>query len=208
MPHKMLKKIKWLGHSGFAIQAEGKIIVIDPFQIDARDPADIILVTHAHFDHCSKEDIDKIKKDSSVIVTEAEAARNLSGDVRVVKPGESVSVDGIQIEAVCAYNIDKDFHPRQNNWLGFIITAEGVRIYHAGDTDLIPEMEGFAADIALLPVSGTYVMTAAEAIEAAKLIKPQIAVPMHYDSIVGSSQDALAFKNALEGICEVSIPVK
>jgi len=205
MPHEMVKKIKWLGHAGFSIHAGDKVIVIDPYQVEACDPADILLITHSHFDHCSPEDIDKIKKASTVIVTEPESAGNLSGDVRVVKPGDTINIDDVTIEAVSAYNTNKDFHPQQNNWLGFIVTVEGVRIYHAGDTDLIPEMNTFSADIALLPVSGTYVMTADEAIEAAKQIKPQIAIPMHYDAIVGSAQDAGAFQKGLAGICAVSI---
>ena len=112
---------------------------------------------------------------------------------------------GIPIEAVPAYNTDKSFHPKRNNWLGFIITIDGKRIYHAGDTDLIPEMDTFTVDIALLPVSGTYVMTADEAIEAAKRLKPEVAIPMHYDAIVGSGEDAVRFKTALEGICEVAV---
>lgn len=205
MPHNMLKNIKWLGHSGFAINAQNKVIVIDPFQIKKAVPADIILITHSHYDHCSIEDIDKIKKPDTVIVTEAESAKKLSGNVRVVKPGDKINVSGIDIKAVEAYNTNKAFHPKTNGWLGFIITVDGIRIYHAGDTDLIPEMDKFAVDIALLPVSGTYVMTAKEAVEAAKRLKPEIAIPMHFDSIVGSKEDAVKFKKGLEGICEVKL---
>jgi len=205
MPQNMLKNIKWLGHSGFAINAHDTIIVIDPFQIKEVVPADIILITHSHYDHCSIEDIDKTIKPDTVIVTEAESAKKLSGDVRVVKPGDKINVSGIDIETVEAYNTDKAFHPKINGWLGFIITIDGIRIYHAGDTDLIPEMDKFAVDIALLPVSGTYVMTAEEAVKAAKRLKPEIAIPMHFDSIVGSKEDAINFKKSLEGICEVVI---
>ena len=205
MPHKMLKNIKWLGHSGFTINIHDKIIAIDPFQIKKIVPADIILITHSHYDHCSVEDIDKIKKPGTVIVTEAESAQKLSGDVRVVKPGDKINVSGIDIKAVEAYNTNKAFHPKTNGWLGFIITVDGIRIYHAGDTDLIPEMDKFEADIALLPVSGTYVMTAEEAVEAAKRLKPEIAIPMHFDSIVGSKKDAVKFKKDLEGICDVEL---
>ena len=205
MPQNMLKNIKWLGHAGFAINVQDKLIVIDPFQIKESVHADIILITHSHYDHCSVEDIDKIKKPYTVIVTEAESAKKLSGDVRVVKPGDKITISGIDIKAVEAYNTNKSFHPKKNGWLGFIITVDGIRIYHAGDTDLIPEMDEFEADIALLPVSGTYVMTAEEAVEAAKRLKPEIAIPMHFDSIVGSKNDAIKFKKDLEGICEVEL---
>ena len=172
--HDVVKNIAWLGHDGFLIKADGKVIVIDPFQVRECEPADILLVTHEHYDHCSPEDVRKIQKPSTVIVTEADSAKKLSGDVRVVRPGDKLTVSGIPIEVVPAYNTNKEFHPKQNGWLGFILTVNGVRIYHAGDTDLIPEMENFQADIAMLPVSGTYVMTAEEAVEAAKVIKPRV----------------------------------
>lgn len=208
MAGNALEHIKWLGHAGFSVTAGGKVIFIDPYEIGDCGKADIILITHSHYDHCSVPDINKIKTPSTVFVTEKESAAILSGDVRVVKPGDKISVSGIEIEAVPAYNINKNFHPKKNNWLGFILINGNNKIYHAGDTDLIPEMDSFAADIALLPVSGTYVMTADEAVEAAKLIKPKIAVPMHYDAIVGSKNDAMKFKNSLEGFCEVVIMEK
>jgi L-ascorbate metabolism protein UlaG (beta-lactamase superfamily) len=201
----VVKEITWLGHDGFLIKGDGKAIVIDPFQVKQCEPADIILVSHEHFDHCSPEDIQKIQKASTVIVTEADSAKKLSGDVRVVRPGDKLTVSGIPIEAVPAYNTNKNFHPKQNGWLGFIVTVEGVRIYHAGDTDLIPEMGSVRADIALLPVSGTYVMTAEEAVEAAKTIKPELVIPMHYGAIVGSADDARRFSDALAGTCEVVV---
>ncbi|NVL89776.1 MAG: MBL fold metallo-hydrolase [Desulfobacterales bacterium] len=198
----VVKNIAWLGHDGFLIKGNGKAIVIDPFQVKECEPADIILVTHEHYDHCSPEDINKVRKDSTMIVTEADSAKKLSGDVRVVRPGDKLTVSGIEIEAVPAYNTNKNFHPKQNGWLGFIVAVDGVRIYHAGDTDLIPEMGSLEVDIALLPVSGTYVMTADEAIEAAKIIKPKLAIPMHYGAIVGSADDARRFCDALAGTCE------
>jgi len=201
----VVKNITWLGHDGFLIKGDGKAIVIDPFQVKKCEPADVILVTHEHYDHCSPEDIQKVQEASTVIVTEADSAKKLSGDVRVVQPGDKLTVSGIQIEAVPAYNTNKNFHPKQNGWLGFVLTVDGVRIYHAGDTDLIPEMDSIKADIALLPVSGTYVMTAEEAVEAAKIIKPKLVIPMHYDSIVGSADDARRFCDALAGTCEVVV---
>lgn len=213
MATNLIDRIKWLGHDGFEIRVDGVTLMIDPFQVGEGRQADIILVTHPHFDHCSVDDIARIRKPSTVIVTEPESAEklstaNLSGDIRIVKPGDSLTVSGILIEAVAAYNMDKHFHPKEKNWLGFIITIGGVRVYHAGDTDLIPEMNGLSADIALLPVSGTYVMTADEAVAAAKRIKPKTAIPMHYDSIVGTTSDALSFKAALADTCDIVIPIR
>jgi L-ascorbate metabolism protein UlaG (beta-lactamase superfamily) len=199
----VVKNITWLGHDGFLIKGDGKAIVIDPFQVKQCEPADVILVTHEHYDHCSPEDIRKIQKASTVIVTEAHSAKKLSGDVRVIRPGDKLTVSGIPVEAVPAYNTNKNFHPKKNGWLGFVLTVDGVRVYHAGDTDLIPEMDSIKADIALLPVSGTYVMTAEEAVEAAKTIKPQVVIPMHYGAIVGSADDARRFCDAMAGTCEV-----
>jgi L-ascorbate metabolism protein UlaG (beta-lactamase superfamily) len=126
----------------------------------------------------------------------------------VVSPGESLTVAGMRIEAVPAYNVNKNFHPKANGWLGFIVEIEGVRVYHAGDTDFIPEMHGFNADIALLPVSGTYVMTADEAVDAALAIEPSIVIPMHYGSIVGGEHDALKLKTALSEKFQVIMPAR
>ncbi len=200
----IVKKIFWLGHDAFRIDAD-KIIYIDPFEIASGSEADLILITHDHYDHCSSEDIAKIQGDKSVIITEKDSAAKLSGDVRILKPGDILTVDGIKIETVPSYNTDKQFHPKANGWLGFIIEIQGVRIYHAGDADFIPEMKDLSVAIALLPVSGTYVMTAAQAAEAALAINPKLAIPMHYGAIVGSEQDALDFKQALEGKVDVLI---
>jgi L-ascorbate metabolism protein UlaG (beta-lactamase superfamily) len=198
------KKIVWLGHDCFRIDGD-KIVYFDPYQISPGTKADLILVTHEHFDHCSPGDIAKIQKPETVIVTEKDSAKKLEGNVKIVRPGQTIDVDEIKIEAVSAYNTDKTFHPKENGWLGFIVEMEGVRIYHAGDTDFIPEMNQFEVDIALLPVSGTYVMTAVEAIEAALAIRPKLAIPMHYGAIVGGDQDAKDFKIALEGKVEVLV---
>ena len=204
MIEDIVKKIVWLGHDCFRIDA-AKTIYIDPYQISSGSEADLILITHEHFDHCSPDDVAKIQHSGSVIVTEKDSAAKLSGDVRVIKVGEFLSVEAVNIEAVAAYNTNKDFHPKSKGWLGFIVEIEGVKVYHAGDTDFIPEMKDFDVDIALLPVSGTYVMTAEEAVQAALAINPQIAIPMHYGAIVGGNQDPLNFKNALEGKVDVRI---
>jgi L-ascorbate metabolism protein UlaG (beta-lactamase superfamily) len=198
------KKINWLGHDGFRIDTE-KTVYFDPFQIAGGPRADLILISHDHFDHCSPEDVEKIQGSQTVIVTEKDSAKKLSGDVRVLKPGDSLRVDDINIQAVPSYNTDKDFHPKANNWLGFIVEIEGITVYHAGDADFIPEMKDMEVDIALLPVSGTYVMTSSQAVKAAQAIHPKLAIPMHYGAIVGDEQDAFNFKKALEGEIEVLI---
>lgn len=198
------EKIHWLGHDGFRIDSE-KTIYFDPYQIGPGPQADLILISHDHFDHCSPEDVAKIQGPETTIVTEKDSAGKLTGDVRVLKPGETLNLDGVKIQGVPSYNTDKDFHPRKNGWLGFVVEVAGIRIYHAGDTDFIPEMKDLRVDIALLPVSGTYVMTADQAVKAALAIKPELAIPMHYGAIVGSDQDALAFKNALKGKVDVLV---
>jgi len=197
-------KIVWLGHDGFRIDAE-KTVYFDPYQIEGGPVADLILISHEHFDHCSPEDVAKIQGPETVIVTEKDSAKKLTGDIRILKPGEILDLGDVKIEAVPSYNTDKDFHPRKNGWLGFIVELEGVKVYHAGDADFIPEMKDFDVDIALLPVSGTYVMTADQAVKAALAINPKLAIPMHYGAIVGDIADALNFKKELEGKIEVSI---
>ena len=204
MTESFAKNIHWLGHDGFRIDGE-KVIYFDPYQIEAGPKADLIFISHDHFDHCSPEDVAKIQGPETIIVTEAGSAHKLAGDVRVIKPGETLDLDGVKILGVPSYNTDKDFHPRGNGWLGFLVEMSGVRLYHAGDTDFIPEMKGLAVDIAFLPVSGTYVMTADQAVKAALAIAPGLAIPMHYGAIVGSAQDALDFKKALDGKVDVLV---
>lgn len=204
MVQDIAKKIVWLGHDSFRIDAS-KTIYLDPYQVSSGPKADLIMITHDHFDHCSPDDVAKIQQPGTIIVTEKDSAKKLTGDLRVIKPGESLVVDEVKVEAVPSYNTDKEFHPKRNAWLGFIIEIQGVRVFHAGDTDFIPEMNGFNVDIALLPVSGTYVMTADQAVKAALAISPKLAIPMHYGTIVGSDQDAITFKKALEGKIEVLV---
>lgn len=200
----MIENIHWLGHDTFKITGE-KVIYTDPFKIRKKDVADIVLITHEHYDHCSPDDVKKVQGTDTVIVATADCAGKLSGNVKIVKPGDTLTVSGIKIEAVPSYNTNKQFHTRDKNWVGYIFTLSGKRIYIAGDTDCIPEMKTFSADIALLPVCGTYVMTADEAVQAALDLKPEIAVPMHYGSIVGTADDAKKFALGLKGKVDVRI---
>ena len=198
----MVKDIHWLGHDTFKIVGE-KVIYTDPFNIKKKDTADIILITHEHFDHCSPGDVKALQGPKTVIVTTPDCAKKLSGNIKTVRAGDKITVEGIEIEAVPSYNTNKNFHPKDNEWVGYIFTVRGQRIYLAGDTDYIPEMKNIKVDIALLPVSGTYVMTAQEAVKAALDINPRIAIPMHYDSIVGTKDDAKTFAIGLKGKIEV-----
>jgi len=205
----MLDNIHWLGHDSFRIDAE-KTIYIDPWKLKENvPPADLVLISHEHGDHCSPDDVARIAGPETTIVTNAASAENLKGQkgqVRVVKPGDRLTVTGIQVEAVPAYNVNKfrspgnPFHPQEAGHVGFIVTVGDQRIYHAGDTDDIPEMSDFEVDIALLPVSGTYVMTAEEAADAARRIGPQVAIPMHYGAgVAGTRDDAERFANLYDG---------
>ena len=204
MTKSFAENIHWLGHAGFRIDGD-KVIYFDPYQIESGPQADLIFISHDHFDHCSPEDVAKIQGPGTIIITEKDSAGKLTGDVRVIKPGETLVLDGVKILGVPSYNTDKDFHPRRNRWLGFLVEMSGISIYHSGDTDFIPEMKELNVDIALLPVSGTYVMTADQAVKAALAIGPGLAIPMHYGTIEGGNQDAFTFKSALDGKVRVLI---
>jgi len=205
-------KIYWLGHDGFKIK-NGLTIYIDPYMIGSDEKADLILITHEHYDYCSPEDLKKISSKETTIVAPESCKRQLSGvtmkELRTLRPGEKTEVRGVILETIPAYNINKfkapgkPFHPREANNIGIVLTIGSVRIYHAGDTDAIPEMTGVNAEIALLPVSGTYVMTAEEAAEAASRLKPKVAIPMHYGAGIGSKADAEKFKRLAK--CRVEI---
>jgi L-ascorbate metabolism protein UlaG (beta-lactamase superfamily) len=191
-------KIYWLGHAGFRIVGEGKTIYVDPYKIKGGPVANIILVTHNHFDHFSVEDIKKVSGQNTVIVgpKECEAKfRALSMEHKIVKPGASLELSGVKIDAVPSYNVSKSFHPKLEGKVGYVITVGGVRVYHAGDTDRIPEMANLKPDVSLLPIGGTYTMDAEEAAKATKDISTGIFIPMHYGSIVGGRSDAEKFKS-------------
>jgi len=177
--------VKWLGHASFQINVDSKVIYVDPYEGTYEDKADIVLVSHSHFDHCDPSKIEKILKKDTVIICPAYCARKVKGNVKVLKPGDKATVGEITVEAVHAYNYKRfrspgqPFHPKGSG-LGFLITVGGKTVYHAGDTDFIPEMKELKSiDLALLPSGGTYTMDNAEAAEAALAIKPKVVIPMH-----------------------------
>jgi L-ascorbate metabolism protein UlaG (beta-lactamase superfamily) len=201
---QLIDKLHWLGHDSFRLDGP-PVIYFDPWQLKGRLPvADLILIGHEHHDHCSLGDVRKIKGPGTVILAGSSAAEVLP-DARAVKPGNHLSIAGIEIETVPAYNVNKfrspgvPFHPKEANHVGYVITVDGVRLYHAGDTDAIPELAEIECDVALLPVSGKYVMTAEEAAEAARTLSPQIVVPMHYGSGIGTTGDGQRFAELYGG---------
>jgi L-ascorbate metabolism protein UlaG (beta-lactamase superfamily) len=189
------EKIAWLGHASFRIQGSKSVVYIDPWKLKGATPADLVCITHSHYDHLSKEDVEKIHKPSTIIVGPADCKAGFGAAFKVIAPGDTVTVGDVVVEAVPAYNTDKAFHPKKNKWVGFIVTVDGVRIYHTGDTDVIPEMADVKTDVVLLPVGGTYTMTVTQAAQAVEKIDPKVAVPMHCGDIVGTLDDRKTFKS-------------
>ena len=198
-----LNGIEWLGHAGFRIKTRAGTVYIDPYRVEDGPPADLILITHDHFDHFSRVDVVRLAGKGTTAIAPATVTEQLRGHTISVTPGETVEVNELEIRALPAYNTNKldssgkPFHSRDAGGLGFLLRDGARRIYHSGDTDVIPEMDQAAGvDVALLPVSGTYVMTAVEAAEAARRIDPKVAVPMHWGTVIGSEAYAEAFARA------------
>lgn len=185
--------VKWLGHASFLIKAEGKNIYIDPFRLTTvREPADIILITHPHYDHLNMEDINKVARpQTAILVPKDSTTKVTSGRVSGVEPHSRYTVEGVVVDTIPAYNVNKerlDKHPKANGWVGYILNVNGMKIYHAGDTDFIEEMKKIKVDLALIPMSGTYTMDPEEAIEAAKHIDAKMIAPMHYKAVLGEKK--------------------
>jgi L-ascorbate metabolism protein UlaG (beta-lactamase superfamily) len=200
----MAVTVQWLGHASFRISAAGAIVYIDPWKLsDAPHDATVVLVSHSHYDHYSAEDVSKVAAEGTKIVGPSDVASQQKNS-QPLAPGETVEIDGVRISGVASYNPAKQFHPKGNQWLGFVIELDSVRIYYAGDTELIDEMRRLGdIDIALLPVGGTYTMDADQAVSAVDAIKPKKAIPYHWGDIVGSRTDADRFaKNAR---CDVTV---
>lgn len=199
----MLEKIFWLGHSTVRIDTD-PVIYIDPWKVKKPKKAGLVLISHCHYDHLSPEDVRKVSGPGTVILAPADCLSDLPAAARAVKAGDRVELSGLVVEVVPAYNTNKTFHPKTSGWVGFVIEAEGRRVYYPGDTDAIPEMDKIRADIVLMPVGGTYTMTAAEAADAVNRMKPVVAVPIHWGDIVGSAADAKKFKE----YCIVPVEIK
>jgi L-ascorbate metabolism protein UlaG (beta-lactamase superfamily) len=200
----MIEGIHWIGHASFRIEDE-VVIYLDPWKLKQFKAADLILVTHGHRDHLSPEDIARIRKPDTVIVIAAPYADQVEGDVRPMMAGQTVTVGDVVIEAVPSYNTNKPNHPRSAGNVGYIVEVGGRRIYHAGDSDLIPEMNAFRCDVALLPMGGKYTMDVDEALEAVARIRPKVVIPMHWGDIVGAPADAERFRTGAPAGVEVVI---
>ena len=196
----MIDKIEVFTQNSIRIKSDAATIYVDPFEMkEEPHDADYVLITHQHYDHFSPNDIRKVIKDSTIIVApesmidDAMEHEREVKEIVGVKPGDSKNVEGLQLEAVPAYNTLKPFHPRRAEWVGYIVTLEGKRIYIAGDTGLTKEAKQVKCDIALIPIGGTYTMDHKRAAELINTITPEYAVPTHYGSIVGKPSDAQAF---------------
>lgn len=194
----------WYKQSGFRFDLnDGRVLYIDPWEVPQGEPqADFIFITHAHFDHFDKATIERLRKPHTILVTPQDVASEINATLPVA-PGVEQTIEGINFATIPAYNIGKSYHPKANNWVGYILTFDGNTWYHAGDTDHIPEMNAIRADAAFLPIGGTYTMDTQEAAEAANTFKPGTAIPMHYGFVVGNQQDGERFKK----LCKVPVTV-
>lgn len=209
----MIENIEVLCHSSIRI-TKNKIIYIDPFKIEENYfDADFIFITHDHYDHFSEADIEKVRKEDTIIVLPETCEQKvkklnfISNNIITVKPGAKYEVTDISFSTVPAYNINKSFHPKENEWVGYVIDINGEKYYIAGDTDITEENKKVKCDVAMLPIGGTYTMNPKEAAKLANIINPKIVIPTHYASIVGTKEDALKFKKNLDNsiYCEIFI---
>lgn len=213
----MIKNIELIAQSAIRIKnQDNKVIYFDPFKLggDYNNDADLIYITHSHFDHFSPEDILKIKKEETKIIAPEDLREQIEkigfdeSNVLLVKPNNDYNIENIEFSTIPAYNINKDFHKKEFNWVGYIVNIDGERIYVAGDTDNTEEARNVKCDIACIPIGGTYTMTYEEAADLINTIRPKVAIPTHYKTIVGTAQDAQKFKEKMAENIEVKILMK
>lgn len=210
----MLEKIEVLCHSSIKIN-KGLVIYFDPFKIDKEyHDADIIFITHSHYDHYSEEDIDKVRKEDTQIVAPLDLLDNLltldftKNSITLVKPNENYTVKGLSFKTIPAYNTNKNFHPKANNWVGYLVTIDNMTYYIAGDTDVTTENKQVKCDVAFVPIGGTYTMDNKEAAKLINEIKPKVAIPTHYGKIIGNISDGQNFAKLINKEIECKIFIK
>lgn len=209
--HRMVDGIHWHGQAAVALQAGKMTIWIDPFELEDGDTADLILITHCHSDHCSPGDIKKVLGPETLVIAPADCADKLQGlkveRFESLAPGQQKKAGEVLVEAVPAYNREKTrFHPKENNWVGYVLTIDGVRVYHFGDTERVEEMKQVECDIALVPLGQIYTMGSVdEAADAVRDVKAKVAIPIHYGRFEGKEADAAQLVEVLGDECEVVI---
>jgi L-ascorbate metabolism protein UlaG (beta-lactamase superfamily) len=193
----MLDRFTWFRQSSYLWAKDGFALAIDPWNIRSARPMDVILITHAHFDHFQPEEIERLSSDGTKVVAPKSFAADVPGNVLPVEPGDTVEVSGVRIQAVPAYNVAEErleMHPKANKWVGYLFELDANTYYHAGDTDHVPELESLRTDVAFVPIGGTYTMDPSEAAGLVRAMSPKLAVPMHYGFVVGDPSDADRFE--------------
>ena len=209
----MLERLTWFKQSAYRWDGDGITIYIDPWGVPEDAPeADAIFITHAHDDHFQPEEIDRLRNADTTIVAPRDVASELSGEVKPVAPGDTVEAAGVRAQAVPAYNIVEDrleMHPKAKGWVGYVLELGDATYYHAGDTDHLPELESVGAQVALVPIGGTYTMDVPQAAALVRAMSPQLAVPMHYGYVVGYEEDAERFRDEARPVpVEILTPVE
>jgi L-ascorbate metabolism protein UlaG (beta-lactamase superfamily) len=196
----MLEQVTWYRQAALGFADGERTVYVDPWGTppDAA-PADVILITHAHFDHFQPEEIARLSTSATELVAPHDVAAELTGRVTPVAPGETHEVGGLRFVTVPAYNTREEalaFHPKANRWVGYVLEFGGTSYYHAGDTDHAPELDEVRTDVAFLPIGGHYTMDAVAAGGLARAIAPSLAVPFHYGFVICSPKDAFRFRDA------------